>query len=237
MTTIHKTAAAKPAATATKAHSLAPADLKTAAKLKDGINDLLSRARLGPPLAAADAPKSGAKGWTAPNGDKLFAVQLSAPPPAGSADMPSNFALVDPKTNQFFSMTAGGITGRTFAFGPVGLPAGLHFQTKHLTATDLHKLETAANAPPAAKAPTKQQMLGAMGAYEFQGLLKYGAKGPAAKDVAARVELKKEHVADGFTFTAIQLKSDPNKFVIERSGGFAGVTQYSQPIDVTRIPK
>lgn len=230
-------ASARPTSATTR-HHLDPADLKTAGKLKSGIETVLQRVRFGAPLAAADAPKHGRDGaWIAPNGDRLIGVDLGSPPPPGSADMPTHFALVNPKTNTFYSMSGGGFTGLVTAHGPLALPAGLKFKGKTFTAADIKKLEAAANAPPPAKVPTKQQMLAAMGAYEFQGMLRYGSKAPAAKDVLQRIPLKKENVADGFTFTAIVLKANPNTFIIERSGGFAGLTQYSQAIDVTRIPK
>ena len=150
--------------------------------------------------------------------------------------MQSNFALVNPKTNEFYSMTAGGITGATMAHGPLQLP-GLKFTTKNLTAGDFTKLEAAANQPPKATLPTKTKILGALGAYEFHKMVKYGPTGPPAKNVLGEVKLKKDNHPDGYTYTALVLKSDPNKVVIQRSGGFAGITQYSQPLDLTRLPK
>ena len=231
-------------ATATHAvttkHHLNPEDLKTAAKLKPAILEMMKKVRTGPPLDAASSPHQGREsGWTAPNGDKLFPVQLSNPPPPGSADMPNNFALVDPKTNQFFSMTSGGFTGRTFAFGPMALPDGLKFKTKNMTAGDRAKLEEAANHPskPTVKLPTKDKILGALGAYEFHHMVKYGTTGPTAKNILGTVKLKTENHPDGYTFTALVLKSDPNKVVIQRTGGLAGMTTYSQPLDLTRLPK
>jgi hypothetical protein len=175
---------------------------------------------------------------TAPNGDKLFPVQLSNPPPPGSADMPNNFALVNPKTNEFFKMDSGGFTGKTFSFGPFQLPDNLKFKTKNLTAADRSKLEAAANPPAKApKLPSKDKILGALGAYEFQHMVKYGSTGPTDKNILGKVKLKTENHPDGFTFTALVLKSDPNKVVIQRTGGIAGLTQYSQPLDLTRLPK
>ncbi len=236
MPTIRATAAT--AAVIAK-HHLNPEDLKTAAKLKPAINELMKRVRTGPPLSDAAAPHQGREsGWTAPNGDKLFPVQLSSPPPPGSADMPNTFALVNAKTNEFFWMNGGGITGKTFAFGPLQLP-GLKFKTKNLTNVDRAKLEEAANhsAKPTPKLPTKTKILGALGAYEFQHMVHYGPTGPTDKNILGKVKLKTENHPDGYTFTALVLKSDPNKVVIQRTGGFAGVTQYSQPLDLTRLPK
>ena len=236
MPTVRGAAAAQ--AVTTK-HHLNPDDLKTAAKLKPAINELLKRIRTGPPLADNLAPHQGREtGWTAPNGNKLFRVQLSAPPPPGSADMMDSYGLVDAKTNKFYWMNGGGITGKTFAFGPMELPGGLKFKTKNLTNADRAKLEDAANgAAKPAKLPTKDKILGALGAYEFQHLVKYGPTGPTDKNILGKVKLKTENHPDGYTFTALVLKSDPNKVVIQRTGGIAGMTQYSQPLDLTRLPK
>src|SRR4051812_37125534 len=162
MTTIRSANAAH--ATSSSKHVLNPADIKTASNLKPAINELLTKVKFGNALSQADAPHRGREsGWAAPNGDKLFPVQLSNPPPPGSADFPNHFALVNPKTNQFYAMTSGGITGQPFAHAPLALPAGSKFKTKALTAADLGKLETAANHPPAAKLPTKSTLLNALG--------------------------------------------------------------------------
>lgn len=224
----------------TSKHHLNPDDLKTASKLKPAINEMMTKVRTGPPLSPELAPHQGREsGWTAPNGDKLIPVQLSNPPPPGSADFPNNFALVNPKTNEFFSMTSGGITGRTFAFGPMSLPDGLKFKTKNMTAADRAKIEDAANHPATRpiKLPSKDKILGALGAYEFHKMVKYGPTGPTDKNILGKVKLKTENHPDGYTFTALVLKTDPNKVVIQRTGGLAGLTQYSQPLDLTRLPK
>src|SRR5882757_9013703 len=102
MTSISRVSTA--ASASTKAHQLTAADLKTARGMRTAINGVLSRVKLGPSLPANKLPKYDAKSGVekAPNGDPLFAVQLSKPPPPGSADMPSTYALVDPKKNQFY---------------------------------------------------------------------------------------------------------------------------------------
>ena len=182
----------------TSKHLLNPADVKIAAKLKPAINQVLTTVRFGKALSDAQAPHRGREsGWDAPNGNKLFEVVLSAPPPPGSADFPTQFALVDPKTNQFFEVTAGGITGRAFAHGPLALPANLKFKTKTFNAADLVKLEAAANKadekPPTAKLPTKATLLNALGTYEFHQLMRYGNTAPPAKSVAGEVAIKKDN--------------------------------------------
>ncbi|MBL9039327.1 MAG: hypothetical protein JNG84_12485, partial [Archangium sp.] len=60
---------------------------------------------------------------------------------------------------------------------------------------------------------------------------------PKAADVLGEVFIKRDTHPDGYSFTALVLKSDPNKVIIRRTGGIAGVSQYSNAIDVTRIPK
>jgi hypothetical protein len=229
------------AATAAPAkHHLNPDDLKAAAKLKPSIKEIMMRVRFGQALPPDQAPRRGREtGWTAPNGAKLIPVKLSSPPPAGSADFPSSYALVNPKTNEFYAMQSGGITGQTFAHGPLALPAATKFKTKNLTAADLTKLEAAANPAekPTTKLPTKAKILGALGTYEFHKLVKYGNTKPPASSVLGEVKLKSDNHPDGYTYTALVLKNDPNKVVIQRSGGFAGITQYSQPLNIQTLPK
>lgn len=226
-----------PSVSSSKA-SLNPADLKVAAKLKDAINEQLSRVRLGQPLPQNKAPQHGRDGaWHAPNGDRLFSVSLSKPPP-GSADFPTTYALVNPKTNEFYKMQSGGFTGATFAHGPLTLPKALDFKTRVFSATDFKKLEAAANHEgQKPKAPGRSTIDAALGAYMFHGMLKFANKAPADSTILTKVALRKDPFPDGYAFTGLVLKSDPNKVIIQRSGGLAGMTTWSQPIDVTRIPK
>lgn len=215
------------------------ADLKTAAGLKPAILEVLMRVRFGQPLAAADAPKSNAKGeWRAPNGDRLIPVTMSKPPP-GMMDGMTSMAFVNPKTNQFYEASFGGIAGLRAFHGPLGLPTGTQFKGKAFSPKDIEALTAAANgtSKPSGAVPTKTTILNALGTYEFHKIIKYSAKGPAASDVLKKVPLKADHHPDGFTYTGLVLKSDPHKVVIQRSGGIAGMTQYSQIIDVTRLPK
>ena len=116
----------------------------------------------------------------------------------------------------------------------------LKIKTKNLTAADLAKLEAAANKKTEVKPgklPSATKILNALGTYEFHKLVKYGNTAPPARSVAGEVKLKSDNHPDGYTYTALVLKSDPNKVVIERSGGFAGLTQYSQPLNIQILPK
>lgn len=218
--------------------TLNPADLKTAAKLKEGINEQLARIRLGQPLPQNKMPQAGRDGvWHAPNGDRLFSVSLSKPPP-GSADFPTTYALVNPKTNEFYKMQSGGFTGATFAHGPLALPHHLELKSKALSPTDFKKLEAAANGEGGKpRVPGRSTIDAALGGYLFHGMLKFGAKAPAESTILTKVALRKDPFPDGYAYTGLVLKSDPNKVIIQRSGGLAGMTTWSQPIDVTRIPK
>jgi hypothetical protein len=230
------------AAAATKSPTAAgpsPKDLKTAAGLKGSVLEVLKRVRFGQPLSAADSPKSNTKGeWKAPNGDKLIAVSISKPPP-GMADGMSTAAYVNPKTNQFYSGTFGGFAGVRFFHGPLSLPTGVKFTGKSFSASDIAALTRAANGGGGGtvKVPTKTAILNALGTYEFHKLIKYGTKGPAASNVLKEVPLRAVAHPDGYSYTGLVLKSDPNTVVIRRTGGFAGLVSYSQPIDTTRLPK
>ena len=197
------------------------------------------RVRFGNPLTPAQSPVSNTKGeWQAPNGDRLVRVAL-ATPPAGSADMMSRTAFVNPKTNQFYEATFGGIAGLRSFHGPLALPPGTQFKGKTFGAKDIAALTHSANVVGQGNhaIPGKTTILNALGTYEFHKLIKYGTKAPADADVLKKVPLKKDNFPDGYTYTGLVLKSDPSKVIIQRSGGLAGLSTYSQTIDVTRLPK
>lgn len=218
-------------------HTLNPSDLKTAAKLKDGINSLLARVRLGQPLPQNQMPSRQDGVWKAPNGDRLFSVSLSKPPP-GSADFPITYALVNPKTNEFYKMQSGGFTGATFAHGPLGLPQNLQFKTRGLTAADFKKLEAAANDEGGKpKVPSRAVIDAGLGSYLLAGALRFTNKAPADSTILTKVPLRRDPFPDGYAYTGLVLKSDPNKVIIQRTGGLAGMTTYSQPIDPAKLPR
>lgn len=226
---------------AASATSVTAADLKTAAHLKTSIKEQLKLVRFGAPLKPNEQPTANAKNeWKAPNGDRLVRVQLSAPPPPGSADMMSQSAYVNPKTNQVYVGEFGGIAGVRMFHGPISLPTNAQFKgSRTFSAKDIAALTQAANggSKPTTATPTREKMLAALGANEFHHLIKWSAKGPKAADVLKTVPLKKENHPDGYAWVGLVLKSDPNKVIIQRSGGLAGLTQYTQPLDVTRLPK
>jgi hypothetical protein len=217
------------------------ADLKTAPKLKGAIQEVLKRVRFGNPIPADQAPKTGTKGeWRAPNGDRLIRVVLSEPP-RGMADGMTTVGLVNPKTNEFYQGTFGGIAGLRQFHGPMQLGSSVKFKDTSFSAKEIDELTAAANAKPSSGGngltPSKTTILNALGAYEFHHMVKWGTKAPKASDVLKQVPLKKDNHPDGYTYTGLVLKSDPHKVIIQRSGGFAGITNYSQPLDTMRLPK
>jgi hypothetical protein len=98
--------------------------------------------------------------------------------------------------------------------------------------------------PVAVKAATKEKLLKQFNKLSTAGTVKYGGAPPAGVRFV-RVPLKADRHPDGYSYTALipvgNLKpgskpSDPNKakdFVIERSGGIAGITQYAGPFAVS----
>jgi hypothetical protein len=94
------------------------------------------------------------------------------------------------------------------------------------------------------KAATKEKLLKQFNKLSTAGTVKYGGAPPAGVRFV-RVPLKADRHPDGYSYTALipvgNLKpgskpSDPNKakdFVIERSGGIAGITQYAGPFAVS----
>lgn len=217
--------------------SNAAANAKTAANLKPAILEVLKVVRFGNPLPANQAPTQKNGQWKAPNGDLLIAVQLSGKPPPGSADFAVTTALVNPKTNQFYHRQAGGIAGVPFTHGPLSLPQGTQFKGKTFSAADIKKFEALANAAPKppVKLPTKKDVENAYGAYNFHNLLKWSAKAPPAGDVVKKFVVKKDNFPDGFTTTGLVLRT--GKVVFQRTGGIAGLTQYSQAIATSPLPK
>ena len=209
---------------------------KTAANLKPAILDVLKVVRFGQALPANKSPAFSGGQWKAPNGDLLIQVKLSGKPPAGSADMGVTTALVNPKTNEFYHRMAGGIAGVPMTHGPLALPAGTQFKGKTFSASDIKKLTTIANTETKpTKQPTKKDAENAFGAYNFHNLLKYSAKGPATGDVVKKFVVKKDNFPDGYTYTALVLRN--GKVAFQRSGGFAGLTQYSQAVATSPLPK
>ncbi len=207
-----------------------PADLATARGLKDAVTAVLSLVRLGKPIAEKDEPRAGPGGrYTAPNGDPLIRVKLND---GSGVPGSSEYALVNPKTNQFYKEdNVGGFMHPTNYYGPMSLPKGTRFEGKHFSEADLKKLEKVANAPKLVRNSPAAAALKALAA----GTLDFSNSAPRPGDILSSKVIKSEHP---FTYTAIVLKSDPEHVIVKKvlTGGFvpAGPNDgsYSQPIAI-----
>lgn len=126
------------------AKPVSPADIAAARALRGAIRAHLASAMVSPtPLDKQPIFDSSAGRYRTRAGNYLLNVQLSEPPPRGSADLPSQFALVDAKTNTYFSVTQGGLTGMRFVDGPLALPESARFgkRGKSLSLEQLAALE------------------------------------------------------------------------------------------------
>lgn len=199
------------------------ANHNAARNVKGAVQDVLKLVRFGEPLSKADSPRTGKNGqMTAPNGDPLFRVRLDD----GKGILGSSqYALVNPKTNEFYLQTnGGGFAHPTTYNGPLSLPPGARFQGSKFTPADLQKFEKIANEP---KTTTLKELIGKL------STLEYGAPKPG--NIASEKMLKSEHP---FTYYVCTLKGDPNHVVIKKvlTGGFVpakpGDGSYTEPIAI-----
>ena len=192
---------------------------QAARHLKGAIQDKLKLVRFGAPLGKAESPRMGPNGqMVAPNGDPLIRVKLSDGPVLGQ----SQYALVDPKTNQFYVQNnAGGFAHPTTYNGPLSLPPQARFEGSKFTPADLKRFERIANEPPKFGFP--QDLAG----------LTYDQPAPKPSQIASEKMIKSEHP---FTYYAVMLKDDPKHVIIKKvlTGGFVpaqpGDGSYSAPI-------
>ena len=208
-------------------------NLKVAKGLKDDIREQLKVVKFGAPLTKENSPRAGKNGqMVAPNGDPLIRVKLT--PEGRSIPGSGQYALVNPKTNEYSVQTnAGGFTHPTTYNGPIALPKDSRFlPEKKFTAADMRQFEAAANAPELVKPPpTKPVSLSDL--LSRLNDLKYDQGKP--KNAGAEKMIKSEHP---FTYYAVTLKGDPNHIVIKKvlTGGFVpaqpGDGSYSEPIAI-----
>lgn len=217
-----------------------------AKNVKGSIQELLKMVRFAGPLSKENSPHAGANGQMfAPNGDPLIRVKLSDGPVSGS----SQFALVNPKTNEFYVQdNAGGFMHPTTYHGPLSLPPKARFEGDKFTPADLKNLEKIANGevkphlPPLAPPlfpqlgkPTLAQLQKLLAAHEKKGDLEYGQPAPKPGNIASETPIKSAHP---FTYYAVVLKDDPTHVIIKKvlTGGFVparpGDGTYSQPISL-----
>ena len=205
-------------------------DLRVAGKLKAAVEEVLARVKFGKPLEAADAPRPGPDGHlVAPNGDPLIRVKLNDGAETGS----SQYALVSPKTNQFYKEdNLGHPVHVTNLYGPLSLPRGSQLGEKKHNRDELRQLEGAANAGLKTKSLSKPALLVALGKLIKQGPQAFDGQATTKADTLSETVLKKEHP---FTYTALVRKDDPTRVIIKKvmTGGFvpAGPDdgEYSQP--------
>ena len=204
-------------------------DLRVAAKLKSAVEEVLARVRFGKPLEASEAPRPGPGGHlVAPNGDPLIRVKLSEGPESGR----SQYALVSPRTNQFYKEdNVGAPVHVTHLYGPLSLPRGSHLGEKKHNRNDLDQLESAANRGPT-KSLSKPALLAALAKLIKRGDLAFDGQATTKEDTLTETVLKKDHP---FTYLALVRKDDPTRVIIKKvmTGGFvpAGPNDgaYSQP--------
>lgn len=128
-------------------------NVEVAARLPGVLANLVSRAKLGPPLPTSLAPRLTTAGkWKDPtSGDRLFAIPLG---PTAGKTAAATMVLVNPKRNEFFAVTSRG--GTTFVHGSVALPKSVQFTGARFSPAQLDLLEKAAN--PVYAAPGRPAM-------------------------------------------------------------------------------
>lgn len=203
-------------------------NLEVARNLKGNIQDVLARVRFGPPLGKGQTPYVGKNGQlVAPNGDPLIRVKLSD---GNGVPGSSQYALVNPKSNEFYLQTnGGGFTHPTSYNGPVSLPKGSRFHGDKFTPADLKRFEQLANAQKPTAPLSLKDVLKKLEA----GAIEFGAEKPT--NAGTEKILKSEHP---FTYYVVTLKDDPKHVVIKKvlTGGFVpakpGDGSYSEPIAI-----
>ena len=207
-------------------------DLRVAATFKAAVEEVLVQVKFGKPLEADAAPRPGPEGQlVAPNGDPLLRLKLCDGVETGS----SQYALVNPKTNQFYKEDNLGHPLRlTNLYGPLSLPRGSQLKEKKPTRDELRQLERAANAAHKTSLP-KSALLVVLAKLLRQGPAAFAGQAIRKADTLSETVFKKEHP---FTYTALVRKDDPSRVVIKRvmTGGFLpagpGEGDYSQPFSL-----
>lgn len=173
----------------------------------------------------------GARLATAPNTKKLHMVRL--PYPTGAADLPSRTAFLDAKKNEFYVQVSGGLmapsAANTHWYGPISLDAPKGDVTTQRTA----------------------QLKSAFDRVATAGTINWTMAGVMEQHLGVRfaqVTLASDGYPDGYNYTAfIPLgaltptapQKDPNKvaeFYVQRTGGFAGLTQSFGPLTANVLP-
>ena len=182
--------------------------------MRDSINDLLSRARLGPPRT--ELPKSLSK---------LMPLPLAVgPQPLGGWQRQ---AYVDVAKKRFYLVeTRATATDHTRVWGPLSLP----------------KTEApAVNGVSAARADELRKEFGSL---SQRGLIHYSRTGLPLGTRMVEVPLMRERHPDGYAYSALipvgaltptAPQLDPNKvkeFYVRRTGGIGGLTDFAGPFTI-----
>ena len=218
---------------------------------------MLKMVRFAGPLPADKAPHLGPNGkMVAPNGHELIRVRIDDG--KGGIVGQSQYALVDPQTNEFYVQNnAGGFLHPTTYNGPLSLPPNARFEGAPFSPAELHNFEQIANGkqPPPTHLPLpKPPLVPGLPTFPFPQLpglnrfkltlerhlkagdLEFSHTAPKPGDIRSQTVIKTEHP---YTYTAVVLKSDPTHVIIKRelTGGIVmskpGSETYSQPISIT----
>jgi hypothetical protein len=90
----------------------------------------------GQPLPAASRPQYRNGSWVAPNGDLLAVVHVSKDQ--------TRAALVNPRTNTFYSVQAANFVNPMLFHGPFALPASSKFSNRQYNPSDIQQIEAIA---------------------------------------------------------------------------------------------
>lgn len=232
-------------------------NFSAAQHVKGAVQDLLKMVRFAGPLPADKAPHLGPNGkMVAPNGHELIRVRIDDG--KGGIVGQSQYALVDPQTNEFYVQNnAGGFLHPTTYNGPLSLPPNARFEGAPFSPAELHNFEQIANGkqPPPTHLPLpKPPLVPGLPTFPFPQLpglnrfkltlerhlkagdLEFSHTAPKPGDIRSQTVIKTEHP---YTYTAVVLKSDPTHVIIKRelTGGIVmskpGSETYSQPISIT----
>ncbi len=231
-------------------------NFSAAKHVKGAVQDVLKMVRFAGPLPADQAPHLGPNGkMVAPNGHELIRVRLDDG--KGPISGQSQYALVDPQTNEFYVQNnAGGFLHPTTYNGPLSLPPSARFEGAPFSPAELHNFEQIANGKPAPVPHLplpKPPLVPGLPTFPFPQLpglnrfkltlerhlkagdLEFNHAAPKPADIRSQTVIKTEHP---YTYTAVVLKSDPTHVIIKRelTGGIVmskpGSETYSQPISV-----
>jgi hypothetical protein len=93
----------------------------------------------------------------------------------------------------------------------------------------------ACNPMPEPMIPSKAELVDAYQAFGRGDMLKWGGSAPAAGDILDRVPLSPDRRGFDMIHTDALVLRD-NQVVFHKTGGIAGLNQYTQPLSLDRLP-